>query len=484
MLENKWLVQPTDYWCARPAGMEGVDPETWVNMSAPLKDNGNYDRCRTFDVDYELDELERPPEDTPTRECTEFEYDTSQFRNTAIQRWDLVCSKQYIPSYVQTIFFVGNFVGVIASGPIADTFGRKFCYCLFVTIWIASGVIGSMAGNLYVWITTRFVCGAMSLGYNNVLSAYSTELTSGKWRAKQGYFFGANAWDSGVILLGFMAYMIRDMQMLELTIALSNIPFLLAWFLMQESPRWLLSKGKKDRAKVVITRVCKLNKRPVHVVEPFVDNFEMTEEEQKGNIMDLFRTPNIRRNTLLMCLCWLSFSMGYFGLFYNIPAFNWSPFIVFIIPAIPSIPSNFIEPHLENILGRKVMLTASLLLAGTFLFLTLTFPKEHPGIIVCAWVGAYFCGIAFGAGYTYTKELYPTVLRSTALGTASAAARIGSILSPTIALTAAIHTVSNTHLQDLFNAINNTFELCVGAAADTVRCDVICGRPRRHLDLA
>ena len=65
-----------------------------------------------------------------------------------------------------------------------------------------------------------------------------------------------------------------------------------------------------------------------------------------------------RRNSIFMCLCWLSFSMGYFGLFYNIPPFDWSPFWVFVIPAIPSLLFNPVEPYLENTLGRKAMLTS------------------------------------------------------------------------------------------------------------------------------
>lgn len=38
--------------------------------------------------------------------------------------------------------------------------------------------------------------------------------------------------------------------------------------------------------------------------------------------------------------------------------------------------------------------------------------------------------IAFSIVYGYTVEVYPTVLRTTALGTSSMIARIGSILSP------------------------------------------------------
>ena len=49
--------------------------------------------------------------------------------------------------------------------------------------------------------------------------------------------------------------------------------------------------------------------------------------------------------------------------------------------------------------------------------------------------------MAFGMGYIFTLELYPTLYRTTALGMASAGARIGSLLSPLIAMLSVIHPV-------------------------------------------
>lgn len=60
---------------------------------------------------------------------------------------------------------------------------------------------------------------------------------------------------------------------------------------------------------------------------------------------------------------------------------------------------------------------------------------------MCAWTGAFLCAFSFRSGYTFTKELYPTPLRATALGTASASARLGSILSPMVAMTSTLHQV-------------------------------------------
>ena len=46
-------------------------------------------------------------------------------------------------------------------------------------------------------------------------------------------------------------------------------------------------------------------------------------------------------------------------------------------------------------------------------------------VIILSWIGTLFCESAASGVYTYTKELFPTPLRTTALGTASASARIG-----------------------------------------------------------
>ena len=48
-------------------------------------------------------------------------------------------------------------------------------------------------------------------------------------------------------------------------------------------------------------------------------------------------------------------------------------------------------------------------------------------------VGTTVCNAAFDTGYIFSKELFPTILRTSALSTASAFARIGSLLTPIVA---------------------------------------------------
>jgi hypothetical protein len=49
-----------------------------------------------------------------------------------------------------------------------------------------------------------------------------------------------------------------DMKTLELVMALGVVPFLSYAFILPESPRWLISKGRIDAARVILTKALKM----------------------------------------------------------------------------------------------------------------------------------------------------------------------------------------------------------------------------------
>jgi hypothetical protein len=101
-----------------------------------------------------------------------------------------------------------------------------------------------------------------------------------------------------------------------------------------------------------------------------------------------------------MTLCWFAFSMGYFGLVYNTPAFDWNIYLVFVFPTFFMIPVSLSQPFMENRLGRKPVMTSTMVLAGLCLLLTSGVPK---GIIVII-LGNYILKRSISKGQSYTSK--------------------------------------------------------------------------------
>ena len=361
-----------------------------------------------------------------------------------------MCEKQYFGRKVQIAFFVGNMIGVLFLGSFSDWFGRKTAYMTTLTLWMVFGISGYFATNRYVWLIIRFFCGAMSLSFNTAKSVYCLELTSGKWKSRVAHYFGELPWQLGHLTLGLLIYIIPNMQYLELFIGLTALMFMPLWFILPESPRWLVSKGKLEQAKKVLLTACKWNKKPTERVEKEIETLALNqtngkEKEKNGMMHDLFKPPGVRRNSIVIIFCWLAFSMGYFGLIYNTPSFDANIYLVFVVPAMVGIPVSLFQPYFDNKFGRKKMMTIPLVTAGIVLLVTTGIPKGDSignwSVIILAWIGTCCCGMAFGMGYIFTLELYPTLYRTTALGMASAGARVGSLLSPLIAMLSVVHPV-------------------------------------------
>ena len=106
-------------------------------------------------------------------------------------------------------------------------------------------------------------------------------------------------------------------------------------------------------------------------------------------------------------------------------------------PSLLFIALLIFNPYLENNYGRKTMVFISVLATGVSLLLTLAVPDGafayNWPIIALLYIGQMFCANCFTYSYSYTRELFPTSLRSSTMGFASAMARVGSMVSSSIA---------------------------------------------------
>ena len=223
------------------------------------------------------------------------------------------------------------------------------------------------------------------------------------------------------------------MRTVELAMGLSMTPLLLYQFIIPESSRWLISKGRMEEAKEVLAKGLKMNNLPLSRLEK-LNHLQDMEPPKNGYVSDLLKYPGLRRNLICMCFCMFSIGLGCIGLSFNTPTFNWNVYLVYAIPALISMPITLVMPFFENKAGRKSLLTFMLFFTGFVLLCSLAVPKGefiyNWPVLVFAWTANISVNLAWTGVTLFTKDLFPTTHRTMAFGVVLAFARIGSFLGP------------------------------------------------------
>ncbi|VDM18148.1 unnamed protein product, partial [Wuchereria bancrofti] len=139
--------------------------------------------------------------------------------------------------------------------------------------------------------------------------------------------------------------------------------------IVPESPRWLVSVGRYAEAKSIIKRLAKINGRNEVDVDELMIKFtanssNLTAHSNKYNLIDLFRTPNLRKKTILITFIWFVNAVIYNCLTYNISNLPVNDFLSFIINGAVELPAYFLIWPLLDAIGRRWSLAGPMILAG------------------------------------------------------------------------------------------------------------------------
>ncbi|VIO97102.1 Uncharacterized protein BM_BM11809 [Brugia malayi] len=365
-------------------------------------------------------------------------YDDNIYIDTLVTEYDLVCDRKYWVDLTSMAFYIGSFIGNVLFGYIADKFGRRVSFFSILATLVICGTMNAFAWDTYSFTVLRFLTGLAFPALFQLPFILSME-----FMGKSGRIFSSIMLDVffgvAMVLLGVLAMLIRRWRQL---IFFSNAPFIILfiyYFIVPESPRWLVSVGRYDDAKTIIKRLAKINGRNEVDVDELMIKFaanscNLTAHSNKYNLIDLFRTPNLRKKTILITYIWFVNAVVYNCLTFNISNLPVNDFLSFIINGAVELPAYFLIWPLLDAIGRRWSLAAPMILAGLACIstiLTSITHAHHPLFIaIMAYVGKFGIAASFAVIYLFSGELYPTVVRALGMGMSSMVAGSGLILAP------------------------------------------------------
>ncbi|MDP0928152.1 MFS transporter [Paracoccus onubensis] len=339
---------------------------------------------------------------------------------------------------IGTLFFLGMFVGAYGFGRIADRIGRRKVLLLTVAMDAIFGLASVLANDFTFLLAMRFMTGVAVGGTLPVDYAMMAEFLPPKNRGRWLVWL-EGFWAVGTVVIAVTAWIATSLEAAapwRWIFAIAALPALIGIWLrlwVPESPMYLIRNKREPEARRVVNRVLSVNGAPLLDEGTQIIPAPVSDAAERS----IFG-PALRDRSIGILAVWFLVSLSYYGVFVWVPGelategFGFvRGFGFVVILALAQIPGYMLAAWGVEAVGRRNTLMGFLILsaAGCALF---TIAGSTAMIAISLIMMSFALLGTWGALYAFTPELYPTNLRGTGMGTASAVARLGGILAPSL----------------------------------------------------
>ncbi|XP_076173940.1 carcinine transporter-like [Ptiloglossa arizonensis] len=433
---------PTEHWCKVDELMNtNFTQKDRIQIAIPRSNEyPYYDRCCRRDTNFA--ELSKSGTDlrsfqfrwNKTVKCTSWEYNFTQIPYPSVgTELDWVCDREYLVSTAQAIFFCGSIVGGFLIGWIADHKGRIPALMVCNSVALLGSMGTANANSFWSFALCRFVIG---LAFDNcinipliiVLEYMAVSKRTLVVNVAFGLYFAV-----GSTILPWMAYYISNWRMFTYISALPLLSVFVTPWILPESARWYISNGKMGKVDDKLRRIAKINgKNPdPRVYDVFLGNLKTSKQCETATVFDLFKTPRLARNTILLALFWCFTVISFDGHVYSLKLIQSSVFVSFSLACATELPAGLLLTLLLDRWGRR--LCGCLTLAITCILSLAEFMLHSIPAKLAMSVMSRFClNMASNIGLQYAAEILPTPVRSQGISLIHIFGIIAHILAPYI----------------------------------------------------
>ncbi|WP_405943353.1 sugar porter family MFS transporter [Streptomyces sp. NBC_01020] len=332
-------------------------------------------------------------------------------------------------SLISSSTLIGTFFGGLLLGYVTDRLGRRPMFTIDLSVFLASALLMLFVTSPWMVFALGLVMGLAVGADYSIGSPLLAEFAPSE---KRGHYLGILEilWNVGYVVAYLLGYIINTTWpgAWHITLAASAVPAVFCLLIrhgLPESPRWLISKGRRDEAVAVIERD----------LGTTLDSEDFNSEEtEQTRYRELFSAAYLRR-TVFVCTFWICIVLPYFALTFFQPTvlraigLGGNALAGALIGTIVALTGAATGWWLVDRVGRRTILVWPMFGCALALFLV------SLGHVLPVWLATVcFFGYLFSYGIMsilpgiYPDEVFPTSIRTSGVGLASAASRIGAAI--------------------------------------------------------
>ncbi|KAL0880517.1 hypothetical protein ABMA27_002913 [Loxostege sticticalis] len=420
---------------------DGPDPEftpSWAANAIPVTSSGAFDQCNRFSNSSYQGSVS--PDSCPaflfdtasTESCEEYVYENNY---SVVHEFGLACD-EWRRSLIGSIRVMGDLLVLPITGYISDRWGRRVAITInaFNLAW--TGFVRSFVNSYELFLAFEVLESAIGAGTYSSCYILVAELFGPKYRVAAGASL-STMFATGQVILGFIAWGVPYWRTLTRVIYGPLLLVISYYWLLPESVRWLLSKGRYEDAEKILRNVAKKNKK--HLSDKSLEALRASAEAEKTRVkprevwlpLQVFRSRVILSRCCVTPIWWITTTLVYYGMSINAVNLSGNPYLNYAIVAAVEIPGYWTAILLLDRIGRKAMMISAY---GICAICQFTFAFSPAGLEVLNMavylIGKYCISIVVTSMYVYTAELYPTKYRHNLFAFSSMLGRVGSITAP------------------------------------------------------